>query len=419
MPNEVNTALARLVRRAEQADSALLVDTFVDGGLLGDILMSPDHQIIYGRRGTGKTHALTYLADRISKSGDLPLLIDLRTIGSNGGIYSNNKLSQSERVSQLLVDVGNEIYHKLQDVLLNNDLLDSDQKFEKAVRLLEDLANGLEQIKVEGDIESEVSKEAVDSRSSQQGLTVSASQNPSATLNSSDTLASSSKSNEKHLSKGKARLRIHFGSISNPLEGILTLVDKRLYVLLDEWSVIPEDLQPYPSDMLKRTILSIRKVTLKIAAIEQRANFRESIGDSSYIGFELGADISADVNLDDFMVFDNDAEKSKEFFKDLFFRHVRADLPETASYATSDMLVSRGFTQINAFEELVRSAEGVPRDAINIAILAAQAANNDPISIPIVRGAARRWYQRDKEKSLEVNIDAERFLRYITSFRAG
>jgi hypothetical protein len=39
----------------------ILVDTFIDVGPLLTLLRSDDLQIVGGRRGTGETHALTYL----------------------------------------------------------------------------------------------------------------------------------------------------------------------------------------------------------------------------------------------------------------------------------------------------------------------------------------------------------------------
>jgi hypothetical protein len=63
MHADVNKALLKLSKRAETvSDRAKLVQTFVDTGALGTLLVSHDHQIVFGRRGTGKTHALLYLA---------------------------------------------------------------------------------------------------------------------------------------------------------------------------------------------------------------------------------------------------------------------------------------------------------------------------------------------------------------------
>jgi hypothetical protein len=41
--------------------------------------------------------------------------------------------------------------------------------------------------------------------------------------------------------------------------------------------------------------------TVKIAAIEDRAWFRTQTEYGDYIGIELGADVTADVNLDSFL----------------------------------------------------------------------------------------------------------------------
>jgi hypothetical protein len=53
----------RIPRRAESADRATLTTTFVAAGSCSAMLHSADHQIVYGRRGAGKTHALLHLSD--------------------------------------------------------------------------------------------------------------------------------------------------------------------------------------------------------------------------------------------------------------------------------------------------------------------------------------------------------------------
>ena len=84
MSTEINTAILKLKKRAEKYSMDQLVDTFVDIGSLFTLLLNTDHQILYGRRGTGKTHVLTYLCSKIKKNNDCPIYIDLRLIGSTG-----------------------------------------------------------------------------------------------------------------------------------------------------------------------------------------------------------------------------------------------------------------------------------------------------------------------------------------------
>jgi hypothetical protein len=115
------------------------------------------------------------------------------------------------------------------------------------------------------------------------------------------------------------------------------------------------------------------------------------------------------------MVFGNDPEAAKNFFRELLFRHVRAQMQEDQVEPPEDAREFQrvAFTQRNAFDELVRAAEGVPRDAINVVRIAAQRALNDPIAVEHVRSAARRWYLTDKEKAVQSNPDAAALLHWI------
>ncbi|MGZ4238698.1 MAG: hypothetical protein ACXVWT_21825 [Solirubrobacteraceae bacterium] len=120
------------------------------------------------------------------------------------------------------------------------------------------------------------------------------------------------------------------------------------------------------------------------------------------------------------MVFDNDAEKAKEFFRELLYRHVRAlmkeeDLGEPPVSASE--LQRQAFTQRTAMDDFVRAAEGVPRDAINILRIAAQRADDGPIAVEHIRSAARRWYLGDKEK--DVPEEALALLHWIVDIVIG
>jgi hypothetical protein len=71
------------------------------------------------------------------------------------------------------------------------------------------------------------------------------------------------------------------------------------------------------------------------------------------------------------------------------------------------------FTQANAFDEFVRSSEGVPRDAINILGMAAQRAGDGKISVPDVRVAAKNWYLRGKQQAVSSRQQAMELLNWI------
>ncbi len=111
MTSSINKAIFGLQRRAENVEAATLVSTFVDSGLTFSMLSTIDHQILYGRRGTGKTHVLRYLLESQKNLGDICIYIDLRTIGSNGSIYSDNTIPILERATRLALDTITFLYN--------------------------------------------------------------------------------------------------------------------------------------------------------------------------------------------------------------------------------------------------------------------------------------------------------------------
>lgn len=369
MTSVVNAALMRLSRRAETSDPKTLVGTFVDTGPLFHLIQSADHQVIFGRRGTGKTHAFAYLAEVMRQRGSLPVYVDLRTIGSTGGVYNDPGLPVAERGTRLLLDVLETVHSQLVDAALAfAETTDATQ----ALAQLDGFADEItREVRVVGTVERERQGTRVTEGSEQSSARVVISATPAVEVGGSHTSATSTTSGGRTLESGVAQHSVHFGAVTKYLAAIVeALPIDRCWVLLDEWSSIPIDLQPLLADLLRRSVLPVRDLTVKIAAIEQRSEFHvPRAGD--YLGIELGADIAADIDLDDFLVFGNDAERAKVFFGELLFRHVVSyceDEGITDSVPASvDEFIRTSFTQQGTFAELVRAAEGVPRDAINVA----------------------------------------------------
>ena len=265
----------RLTRRSETNDVRKLVDTFVDVGPLFTLLSSRDHQIFYGRRGTGKTHALLYLGDQTQAAGDWAVYIDLRRLGSSGGIYADESLPLSERGTRLLLDALGAIHDALTDRVLEASYA-SDDSFAASLRLLESLADAVTQVRIEGPVEisagTSVAQE--DSEGSSSHLAVSPRSASVGLAGTSSTTARSAESTTFRQA-GVARHHVHFGNVSGVLERLIgELPCGRLWILLDEWSTLPVELQPYLADLLRRSMFPVPGITVKIGAIEQRSTFR-------------------------------------------------------------------------------------------------------------------------------------------------
>jgi hypothetical protein len=409
-----NLAFLRVVRRAERQDDDVLQKTFVDVGPVFSTLLSLDHQIIFGRRGTGKTHLLTVLRQKRRAAGEVVAQIDMRTIGSAGGIYSDPSMSVPQRATRLLVDVLAAIHGALLDQAGGDGALID---LGRSGSALNDYFDAHVSVKVLGTTTVETTRTDEASSSGEASLVLKGSL-AGASADASLRASGSDKSvaGERRAVSGQEIYRVNFGNVGVAIRALVeTLPNRRLWLLIDEWSEIPLDIQPYLADLIRRALLPTRGATVKIAAIEQRSRFLIPDRTVGNIGLELGADVATAINLDDHMVFENDETTAVAFFQTLVLKHVQAALEaEGMAVPTSvEQLLSEGFTQTNAFSEVVRACEGVPRDAINILSHAGQKANNTTISVGDVRTAAQQWYQASKDGAVGAHDQAKQLLTWI------
>jgi hypothetical protein len=420
-------AIMQIPRRAEQQNTETLAETFVDAGPLLASLSRPEHQVMYGRRGTGKTHALAALRSSLENRALCVISLDLRTIGSAGGMYADSRHSPEVRASRLLIDVLEAVQNELSDLALAAPEGTRDPTH--LLQATDQLAEAALDVEVIGPVEAETTVTDDRDATSSAGAKFAVSP-PSASFELSST-------NTKKLSRslrskvtGDARYTVRFGTLSGALSRcVRELPRQQLWILLDEWSAIPIELQPVLADLLRRAVFPVRGTVVKIASIERRSRFSVRGRDGDYLGIELGADVSQDVNLDDYLVYNEKDDRSTQFLQEILARHIVAVSPtlrpsdkygSRINFYVADLVLSDLFGN-GAFEELVRAAEGVPRDFINVASLAAQRAsgyggNVAPIRLEDVRDSARRWFLLDKENAVRSDRGMVNALGNITTF---
>jgi hypothetical protein len=405
----INRALMRVPRRAEMTDPALLERTFVDLGSLSLLMESKDHQIFFGRRGTGKTHALMSLAARVERAGDLPVYVDMRTTG-DAGFYADATRPVAERGTGLLVDMLERLHEGL-----FTWVVESAAESPPLVRAMDDLAEAITQVEVVGEVEHDTGVER--SAGDESGFEASVDLSGGAGLRFQRSGHASVSSNQRVRRSGVERHQVLFGPLGRALRSFADVVGpRRLWVLIDEWSSIPLGLQPLVAELVRRSLLPIPGITVKIAAIEQRSQFVARQDGADFLGIEVGSDVSAGLDLDDILTEEDGSTGTKGFMAEMLWRHVSnyLDGASATMEPTSDGFVQAAFRK-GGFNEFARAAQGVPRDAINVAALAAQKAGAQPIGVQDVRRAARDWYMRDKLASLRRNRGAQDLLKKIVN----
>lgn len=399
--SKIIQAVSSISQRAErQRDINKIIDSYVEVGILPQ-LINNNNQILYGRRGTGKTHILRILEDTINKTPNkTTCYIDCRFLGSSPQ-FTDHTMSIEYRCSSLFTDILNEIFDSILNYIAYNPNKNSD--------LALDSLNSLEKTSIE---EIQKSKKITNRekglKEKQSGNNISL--NPSSLDVSFTNASKKSDENEKTTEFETEEFeKIVFPDLHYYLQRVLKEAEVDLFLIIDEWSAIPIDIQPYLAEFLKKSFIPVPEVILKIGALEYRSSFTIPREKHNYIGFELGSDISTNLDIDEYFVYDRNPSEITNTFSEILFKHIKSELPENYLYEnyaikTNKQLLQTLFTGNTAFDELVRASEGVVRDYINIFTLAffdAQRKNSSNIDKKIVVEASRQWFENDKAKNLD------------------
>jgi len=407
-------AVQEIEKRAERVNDQYVTETYVSAGSLVNALSSRDNGIIFGRRGTGKTHALKYLAGTRREVGDLVIYIDMdQDLGSTESIYGDGTLSLPYRATRLLIDVLTIIHERLLEDAFENEN-------GAAIDVLDSMLDHFTEVIVADQAEQEVTGATEDSREEAKSRKFSISKNPFS-LGRNRTSKEVDKLSGRTKVSGPVRPRVHFGAIKDLMRKCLQGYEsRRCWLLLDEWSGIPLELQPYLAEMLRKLFFGVPQVTVRLAAIPHRSEWRVSLPENGYVGLEIGAEIFPLLDLDEFVVFParNREERNRrasEFFKELLLRHINPILLAAGKdpLNDADQLVRLLFTQVTSFQEMIRAAEGVPRDALMIVSRAALRAGTARISTDNIRQATAQLYQTGKSALLNGLPQARKLLDVI------
>lgn len=382
------------LRSEQETNDEYLERTYVDVGVL-EQLENGNHQIAFGRRGTGKSHLLRMLRKRAIESGNRAIYLDLRTLGSSHLVTSGAFSSSLEGSLNLFRDILDKVHAELLQESLDYsaDCVSACEAMHAAVH----------------DATAQVQKRTIKqtetvavSDKSDFGVTVSL-KNIEANVGATGegSRATSREANFEEV----VRDSIAFAGVSARLEEVLRCLEiHRLYLLLDEWSSVPLPVQPFLAEYIKRALLPCRGLAVKIAALSFRSNFGTSLNESrGIIGFELGGDIAANIDLDEYYVIDRSPEFVAEVFIKVMFQHIVVDLPagHLDRLGASDPAKLRQvlFETEGAFAELIRAGEGVIRDFFGVlskAVQAARVRDLPRMTIQTVEEGGSEWYEDDK-----------------------
>ena len=91
---------------------------------------------------------------------------------------------------------------------------------------------------------------------------------------------------------------VRFPNIARCLEQIGEVTQKKIIILIDEWSSLPLEVQPHFAEFLHRSVLSVKCVTVKIASVTGRTRYyTRKEGSAVIYGMDIGPEIRVDLVL--------------------------------------------------------------------------------------------------------------------------
>lgn len=354
-------AVLNIERRAErQIYHEKLVKCFVPNRVL-DELDTNSNQLIFGRRGVGKTHTLKAFLSQIAQRGSLCHYIDCTSFGSGLGADGSAK------------NVGVRFFSKFVAVLTDELLEAATRTEEPRPGLHDSLLTPLAQM-------SELAVPSSDGET------------------------------------------FDYSGIKRCTNELLDhLQADRVTILLDEWAQIPRQGQPFFSEFLKRAFFANPRVTLKIGVVDYTYRLSERIGEQ-LIGLERSADIFSDVRMDRFFVWDQDQEFVEQFFSEVLFNHLALELGSDMDVPAEQKaahILNTLFTQRRVLSELCRASEGNARDFLVLFgkghAKFRQQSGHQKIGLEDVHAAAIELYRGDKYSNISTETPLEDFLDHLVN----
>ncbi|RRV26111.1 ORC-CDC6 family AAA ATPase [Stutzerimonas nitrititolerans] len=367
-----------------------------------------NNTVVYGRRGSGKTHLLRALQEQLiidfQERRNFPVYVDLRRIIP---LLPSDKSSPDSAAILIFKYLTQELAHTIAtnlSFIYNINELDSNYnlslsaKTEKTLDIFKKVYLEFDGKKFKKPSSLKVSEEEIKSLGA------------NGTLSSSPSFTGKAERTQKTALTTDHDSYISILNITNELEELITELNlTRITILIDEWSEVDSDVQLFLAELIKKSFSAI-KISTKIAAIPNRTNLGIK-KEQKFFGLEDGGDIFG-YPLDTRYVFEVNKSQTRDFFNDLLHRHLSAIDEISILRLLKDNKTTKEKT-INLFlanvalSEILVACAGIPRDFMNLFInaydrfLLSSGKDAKRISVKNLRSANAAWYETDKKEQVD------------------
>jgi hypothetical protein len=400
-------------------------ELFVDANIL-KVVVPVKNQIIYGRRGTGKTHLLgrlnEYYRENFAELRILPVYIDGRNIAFNSTMAEANSVISILISYRRFLDA---IITSLKDFVDNTIVLSSLEKLwpggtekNKLLRIRELIDELILLIRfgeveiAQGKAESEHRQADSKEHSSQLAFDFKiasdvkklAENNASFSAGLKRADSSSAAENLKVVYEGLTV--INYIKVRECIEELIAILNaEALVVLFDEWSAINTSNQPILAEMIRSTLVGGRRFGIKFACIPFYTRISDSDESGQSIGFPIGEEVFVDVDFDRLCNPFMNPNNVTLFLLSILQKHLAAkisDFKQATLEEWTDYCLTEIFESKAAIEELVKASAGVPRDFLRMFSRAFRIAEEKlPLNERVIRIAMHEFFRDEKQTLIE------------------
>ena len=363
------------------------LDLLVDIGQL-NLLKNPDWQLIYGRRGAGKSLLLGAMKEEheveLSELRIVSLLITAQDcVVSPPGSEVSDKTRASAYFEVFIDLIADQLTSSVDRLLGTPGFLDAiTGNRQKVLADVSALAQTIRDLCREGSPIAALRRiqetvEHTDETQSHRGGFVNVgghlSANPYASFGVGIEGKNRHTATEKTTAVAQVERVTRHSYIRRSIMDLLELLNiSHLNLLIDEWPALDPTgrscVQSEFAELMKRTFAGTDRVSVKIASNRYQTALSNKATSTGYRGLEIGADIFEATNLDRVLVSQGDL---LPFYRRLIYKRLVHVEPELGDYYSADdrgdpgdEFVASIFASNQGFEELVRGAEGLPRNFI-------------------------------------------------------
>ncbi len=395
--------------QSEKLDREAIVRSFVDMGHL-QRLRNHTAQYVEGRRGTGKTHLLSYFCEcvngNVAQDHEVAVFVDARALKlEDAGTDESTPRHQAkvlyrELVLALMRGLESFAAAALWQGGVRGALDRQAKRSREALQELEKVVT----LGLARPVAAAKKREEADSLQSRAGgADLSLGLDPAKLLDGRASVKAGveQKASRHAVVEQQFEYRVAYAEVARALEQFLEINGLvRCYVVIDEWSSIPRAVQPWFAEAIKRSFFPSPRLVLKVGTLPFQTRFgtlEEGKGDGERmtVGFERNGDIFQGLDLDDDLVFVKNPERSLALFRCLLHNHLTYALEKTGGApkqpTSAEAMVDAFFTE-KAFPRLLAYAHGNARDFLTLfrkSFLYFRDGSADQIGTPHVDRAAK------------------------------